>query len=290
MFEGVVWRCASCATAMALSAVIDSCPGKNHPCAGKLGKPRAGRCRAVLTGCLLPRMTATATTVLRRLRHSAISGALILAAMKRSASKAALISQQSPFSSSVTLFSISQSGDPATASSSTSRRGTISPDVNATASSSLGVEEGSEDRLRRSKRVKRVHTTLEERDKAMVLTEVAETVIPESPLTIHRSPKNTQLKEEKSDTEQTVTSTKELPKVKGKRKASASPRKIKAIPQSLNAPHPAPERWRETYDAIKEMRSKITAPVDTMGCDLAQYKESEPQASLRIARFLYLSD
>ncbi|KAF9501714.1 DNA glycosylase [Pleurotus eryngii] len=56
-----------------------------------------------------------------------------------------------------------------------------------------------------------------------------------------------------------------------------SPRKPRAIQQSLDKPHPAPEHWRETYDAIKEMRSKIVAPVDTMGCDQAQYKETEPK-------------
>lgn len=58
---------------------------------------------------------------------------------------------------------------------------------------------------------------------------------------------------------------------------SRSPKKPKAIPQSLDVPHPAPERWKEAYDAIKEMRSRITAPVDTMGCDQAQWKEQDPK-------------
>ncbi|KAG6888911.1 hypothetical protein C0992_007098 [Termitomyces sp. T32_za158] len=64
-----------------------------------------------------------------------------------------------------------------------------------------------------------------------------------------------------------------------KRKGSAnkSPRKPKLIPQSLAVPHPAPERWKETYDTIKQMRSRITAPVDTMGCDQAQSKETDPK-------------
>ena len=53
----------------------------------------------------------------------------------------------------------------------------------------------------------------------------------------------------------------------------ASPKKPKAIKQALKKPHPAPARWRETYDAIKEMRSRFTAPVDTMGCDTAKWKE-----------------
>lgn len=56
-----------------------------------------------------------------------------------------------------------------------------------------------------------------------------------------------------------------------------SPKKRKPVQQELATPHPAPERWQETYDAIKEMRSKIVAPVDTMGCDTAQRKETDPK-------------
>jgi endonuclease-3 len=59
-----------------------------------------------------------------------------------------------------------------------------------------------------------------------------------------------------------------------------SPRKTKSIQQELAIPHPAPAQWRAAYDAIKEMRSKILAPVDTMGCDIAQRKESEPKVCL----------
>ncbi|KAF9453738.1 DNA glycosylase [Macrolepiota fuliginosa MF-IS2] len=55
------------------------------------------------------------------------------------------------------------------------------------------------------------------------------------------------------------------------------PKKAKPIPQALAEPHPAPENWREVYDTIKEMRSRITAPVDTMGCDQAQRNESDPK-------------
>ncbi|KAI6094540.1 DNA glycosylase [Pisolithus croceorrhizus] len=58
---------------------------------------------------------------------------------------------------------------------------------------------------------------------------------------------------------------------------SRSPKKSKVIPQSLAVPHPAPERWKEAYDAIKEMRPRIPAPVDTMGCDQAQWKEQDPK-------------
>ncbi len=64
---------------------------------------------------------------------------------------------------------------------------------------------------------------------------------------------------------------------KAKRAPSSSPKKPKPIPQSLATPHPAPERWREVYDAIKAMRSNIVAPVDSMGSDSAQLSEKEPQ-------------
>jgi endonuclease III len=61
------------------------------------------------------------------------------------------------------------------------------------------------------------------------------------------------------------------------RTPSASPQKPKAIKQALDKPHPAPEGWRETYDSIKEMRSQFPAPVDTMGCDTAKWKEMDPR-------------
>jgi endonuclease-3 len=61
-----------------------------------------------------------------------------------------------------------------------------------------------------------------------------------------------------------------------------SPVKAKPIPQALKTPHPEPARWKETYDTIKEMRSKIVAPVDTMGCDQAQFKESDPKVRFHL--------
>lgn len=51
-------------------------------------------------------------------------------------------------------------------------------------------------------------------------------------------------------------------------KTVASPRKAKAIQMALAVPHPEPEHWREVYSMIKDMRTRITAPVDTMGCIL----------------------
>jgi endonuclease-3 len=66
-------------------------------------------------------------------------------------------------------------------------------------------------------------------------------------------------------------------KAKGKSKAQ------KPVPTTLATPHPAPENWEEVYMLIRQMRSKIVAPVDTMGCDQAQFKESDPKVS-RTAR------
>jgi endonuclease III len=70
--------------------------------------------------------------------------------------------------------------------------------------------------------------------------------------------------------------------IKGKRRAvaSSSPKKIKQIPQALAKPHPAPLRWKEQYDTIQRMRSRIVAPVDTMGCDQAQWKEVDPKVGI----------
>ena len=39
----------------------------------------------------------------------------------------------------------------------------------------------------------------------------------------------------------------------------ASLKRPKAIDQALEKPHPAPTRWRETYDAIKVTRSRSPA-------------------------------
>ena len=60
-------------------------------------------------------------------------------------------------------------------------------------------------------------------------------------------------------------------------KAKSKSKTQKSVPTALATPHPAPENWEEVYMLIREMRSKIVAPVDTMGCDQAQYKESDPK-------------
>ncbi|EIN07891.1 DNA glycosylase [Punctularia strigosozonata HHB-11173 SS5] len=60
---------------------------------------------------------------------------------------------------------------------------------------------------------------------------------------------------------------------------STSPRKkAKPVPQSLEVPHPAPANWEETYNTIRQMRAKITAPVDTMGCERAQDEEKDAKS------------
>ncbi|KIO11429.1 hypothetical protein M404DRAFT_127321, partial [Pisolithus tinctorius Marx 270] len=64
---------------------------------------------------------------------------------------------------------------------------------------------------------------------------------------------------------------------------SRSPRKPKVIPQNLEAPHPTLERWREAYDAVKEMCLWVTAPVDTTACDQAAWwKEPDPMVQEQV--------
>ncbi|KAJ7084852.1 DNA glycosylase [Mycena belliarum] len=59
---------------------------------------------------------------------------------------------------------------------------------------------------------------------------------------------------------------------------SKSPKKTKTLyKKSLTMPHTEPPRWREVYDSIKAMRDKTVAPVDTMGCHIAQREETDPK-------------
>ncbi|CAE6345384.1 unnamed protein product [Rhizoctonia solani] len=44
------------------------------------------------------------------------------------------------------------------------------------------------------------------------------------------------------------------------------PAKQKPIVMELEKPHPAPPNWEKQYSLIEDMRSRIDAPVDTMGC------------------------
>ncbi|KAF8528153.1 DNA-lyase [Hysterangium stoloniferum] len=57
----------------------------------------------------------------------------------------------------------------------------------------------------------------------------------------------------------------------------SSPKKGKAIRLALDIPHSAPDKWEETYTAIKEMRKDGGAPVDEMGCHMAAASVSDPK-------------
>lgn len=67
--------------------------------------------------------------------------------------------------------------------------------------------------------------------------------------------------------------------VKGLRDANSPRKRVRATTatQKLSGVAAAPARWREAYDKIKEMRTNVTAPVDTMGAGAAQLGESVPK-------------
>lgn len=73
------------------------------------------------------------------------------------------------------------------------------------------------------------------------------------------------------------------PSPKKRARLTSSKPKPKAVLQSLEVPHPAPARWADAYAAIKAMRSRVVAPVDTMGCDQAQLRERDPKVSLGVS-------
>ncbi|KAI6137434.1 DNA glycosylase [Pisolithus thermaeus] len=54
---------------------------------------------------------------------------------------------------------------------------------------------------------------------------------------------------------------------------------IQSDTPKLSRSSSGPRALEEAYDAIKAMRSRIPAPVDTMGCDQAQWKEQDPKNS-----------
>ncbi|KAK7035941.1 endonuclease III-like protein [Favolaschia claudopus] len=73
-------------------------------------------------------------------------------------------------------------------------------------------------------------------------------------------------------------SVKASPSPSPSKRASRSPTKSKTLyKKALETPHAAPPHWREVYDCIKEMRKQKDAPVDTMGCQMAQRHESDPK-------------
>jgi endonuclease-3 len=71
-----------------------------------------------------------------------------------------------------------------------------------------------------------------------------------------------------------------LPRRRAKPSRSGAPKKQKPVQQALDKPHPTPEHWKEQYDTIKSMRTRLKAPVDTMGCDQAQNGETDPKVHI----------
>jgi hypothetical protein len=63
------------------------------------------------------------------------------------------------------------------------------------------------------------------------------------------------------------------------RAASGSPTKRRRV--ELVLPEGSPARWEETYAAIQSMRTRLVAPVDEMGCQMAGQGETDPKVSTR---------
>ncbi|KAF9009598.1 DNA glycosylase [Cyathus striatus] len=145
----------------------------------------------------------------------------------------------------------------------------------------LEAQEDPPDSPRRSKRIKTEIAVKEEVEEERIAD--LEDLVPNTPKKTKAKPRATKIKKEKVK----KVEEEDLPAVKTERGSTISPvkketpqkspKKQKPIPQSLAVPHPAPERWREVYDLIKEMRSTFIAPVDTMGCDQSQFRETEPK-------------
>ncbi|KAI0081405.1 DNA glycosylase [Panus rudis PR-1116 ss-1] len=176
-----------------------------------------------------------------------------MAGKRRAISPVGLVAKPSPFNPSVTLFTAG------------------------------GSDTSVSNELRRSKRIKTERTDVavkEEEGASTQLPFVATTkrtnkghIVPSTSLS------TLEVKVEELDSNVATATRAATPrkKAKVKREPSTSPRKPKPIQKSLDIPHPAPPHWKEVYDIIKGMRSKIAAPVDTMGCDQAQLKETDPR-------------
>ncbi|KAH7928163.1 DNA glycosylase [Leucogyrophana mollusca] len=164
-----------------------------------------------------------------------------MSAAKRSASTRAarLAARASPYHASVTLFEAADALEPEAGPSAPSPR--------------------------RSKRIKLEADTTPEPAGVLVAD-------------LEDAPKTRKVKAKvKAEATTPLTLTSSTPVSHATNSKSRSPKKAKLIPQSLEIPHPPPPRWKETYDMIKDMRSHIVAPVDTMGCDQAQFKEQDPK-------------
>lgn len=71
---------------------------------------------------------------------------------------------------------------------------------------------------------------------------------------------------------------------RGKRRAAAErkPRDKKKVDVKAEAP----EHWEEMYNAVKEMRSRVPAPVDTMGCERLADDAPTPKVDFPFSQFL----
>jgi endonuclease-3 len=100
--------------------------------------------------------------------------------------------------------------------------------------------------------------------------------------TVERRPKRIKVEAGDDDAEEalravTSSKTRTKPPVGASPQKAKGKAKAKEIKKALDTPHPAPASWRETYDAIREMRARLPAPVDTMGCDTSKWKETDPR-------------
>lgn len=60
------------------------------------------------------------------------------------------------------------------------------------------------------------------------------------------------------------------------------------IKLSLDKPHPEPARWRRQYTLIESMRSRIVAPVDTLGCETPNRERSQDPRTVRFHMLISL--
>ncbi|KAI5118317.1 hypothetical protein M0805_006601 [Coniferiporia weirii] len=158
--------------------------------------------------------------------------------IKRNASEARLVARPSPHNTSVTLFEASEYSTTA------EPYGSSTP--------------------RRSKRVKRTVSEVkkEEDIEDVILAPAAVSVETQTIEEKRVAPKgrrtNTKIEEHVAS-------------------PSLSLKKKKPLRMVLDEPHPAPPRWEEAYNEIKESRKKYVAPVDTMGCACAKLREVDPK-------------
>lgn len=64
---------------------------------------------------------------------------------------------------------------------------------------------------------------------------------------------------------------------------SSTPIKLK-----LDKPHPEPPRWRRQYTLIEQMRARIIAPVDTLGCETPNRERSDDPRTVRFHMLISL--